>query len=190
MEALLNMCCYQVFRWHVSLLLVFFHLRWIFNCHRFQWPFVNLLVVDLKKVVIRKRSKASYGHHRRKARRLLQSQPPSPLRNLCVWCCWPHCVTCKKKAMGWTGGNCLFTSLFSEDVRWYALIPWLSLDTNTLIILCWYALLPSKNVHQFYSAWGCKWTTNPQAGMPVTRRTAANITRKQGQPEVYRDELD
>ena len=47
-EALLNMCCYQVFRWlgGVSLLLFSSRLRWIFNCHLFQWPFVNLLVVD------------------------------------------------------------------------------------------------------------------------------------------------
>ena len=97
-EALLNMCCYQVFGGLVVCLFCCFlpvcgesSIAIFFNGHlsTFWWWTSNF--------VFRKRSKASYGHHRGKARPLLQSQPLSPLWNLCVWCCWPHCVTWVKR---------------------------------------------------------------------------------------------
>ena len=169
MEAFLKMSCYQVFGWlgGVSLFLSLFsfavNLQWNGHCQ----PFGGLFAIP-------ERSKASYGHHRPKARPLLQSQPLPPLWNLCVWCCWPHCVTWVKrrtwdelvarndetwpcfKGFHWWR---LFFQKMQIDMHWYFIgmlrttFGYFFSCTDDIVLLF---ASPFWNVHQFRSTWGGK----------------------------------
>ncbi len=125
------------------------------------------------------RSKASYGHHRPKARPLLQSRPLPPPWNLCVWCCWPHCVTWVKRLRKWdelVARNYKTLPCF-QAFHWWLLFfrrcKMICIDTlacweqhlgtfcHALMILCWCALLSSEMSINFIQLGVINWSYPP-----------------------------
>ena len=135
----------------VSFLVIVFSPSWCI----FNGIFVNLWVVDILQP--RERSKASYGHHRPKARPVASiTASASSCRIFSAWCCWPHCVTWVKRlrkcdelvARNDETLPCLKGFHWWRTSKWYALILWhvweQDLGTffswSSMILCCYHSL--------------------------------------------------